>query len=177
NLLCVFFPHSLPKPGLKVVASRVQSRDHISALLGQAPVGKQVSSQLNMAFLLDYFAYQWEKQNNDADSYKEWSEFLDVAEKDRRRDRIIAWRERVMYDDYAVNAEEPIVYKRTAGFVWREVDHTGTHKNRNHTYMYNLKSFGHKMYSRRDTAELTAAEKAVAERVRKGELGGLSPLA
>ncbi len=29
--------------------------------------------------------------------------------------RIISWRDRVMYDDYAVNAEEPIVYKRTAG--------------------------------------------------------------
>ena len=43
-------------------------------------------------------------------------------------------------------------------------------------YMYNLKTFGHKMYSRRDPAELGAAEKAVSERVSKGELGGLSPL-
>lgn len=31
--------------------------------------------------------------------------------------RIIAWRERTMYDDYAANAEEPIIYKRTAGWV------------------------------------------------------------
>ncbi len=43
-------------------------------------------------------------------------------------------------------------------------------------YMYNLKTFGHKTYSRRDQAELVAAEKAVSERVSKGELGGLSPL-
>lgn len=35
-----------------------------------------------------------------------------------RRSRIISWRERTMYDDYAANAEEPIIYKRTAGYVW-----------------------------------------------------------
>ncbi|KXZ43901.1 hypothetical protein GPECTOR_78g89 [Gonium pectorale] len=130
-----------------------------------------------MAFILDYLAYTWEKNNSDAASYKEWADFLDVAEKDRQRDRIIAWRDRVMYDDYAVNSEEPIVYKRTAGFVWREVDPTGKAKNRNHTYMYNLKAFGHRQYSRRDASELAAAEQAVAQRVSKGELGGLSPLA
>ncbi|PNH06869.1 hypothetical protein TSOC_006719 [Tetrabaena socialis] len=129
-----------------------------------------------MAFILDYFSYIWEKNNSDADSYKEWSGFLDVAEKDRRRDRIIAWRDRTMYDDYAANAEEPIIYKRTAGFVWRQLDPTGQAKNRNHTYMYNLQTFGHRTYSRRDGAELTAASKSVAERVKKGELGGLSPL-
>ncbi len=32
--------------------------------------------------------------------------------------RIISWRERTLYDDYAANAEEPIIYKRTAGYVW-----------------------------------------------------------
>ncbi|EFJ45943.1 hypothetical protein VOLCADRAFT_105741 [Volvox carteri f. nagariensis] len=130
-----------------------------------------------MAFILEYLSYAWNKNNDDAASYKEWTEFLDVAEKDRRRDRIIAWRERVMYDDYAVNSEEPIVYKRTAGFVWREVDHTGKHKNRNHTYLYNLHSFGHRVYTRRDPAEIAAAAKSVEDRVSQGELGGLSPLA
>ncbi|GLI68235.1 hypothetical protein VaNZ11_012585 [Volvox africanus] len=130
-----------------------------------------------MAFILEYLSYVWTKNNDDAASYKEWTDFLDVAEKDRRRDRIISWRERVMYDDYAVNAEEPIVYKRTAGFVWREVDHTGKHKNHNHTYMYNLQTFGHRVYSRRDPAELAAAHAVVADRVTKGDLGGLSPLA
>lgn len=130
-----------------------------------------------MAFLLDYFAYLWDKNNDDAASYKEWQQFLDVAEKDRRRDRIISWRERTMYDDYAANAEEPIIYKRTAGFVWRQVDPTGTHKNRNHTYMYNLQTFGHRTYTRRDPAELSAAQNSVESRVATGELGGLSPLA
>lgn len=42
--------------------------------------------------------------------------------------------------------------------------------------MYNLKTFGHKQYTRRDPAEIAAASKAVAARVKKGELGGLSPL-
>ncbi|KAG2482655.1 hypothetical protein HYH03_018428 [Edaphochlamys debaryana] len=130
-----------------------------------------------MSFILDFLSYTWNVQNDDAASYKEWQDFLDVAEKDRRRDRIISWRDRVMYDDYAVNADEPIIYKRTAGFVWREVDPTGQAKNRNHTYMYNLKSFGHRTYSRRDKSDLAAAEQAVAARVKRGELGGLSPLA
>ncbi len=31
------------------------------------------------------------------------------------RSRIISWRDRTMYDDYAANADEPIIYKRTAG--------------------------------------------------------------
>ncbi|PNW80103.1 hypothetical protein CHLRE_08g378050v5 [Chlamydomonas reinhardtii] len=130
-----------------------------------------------MAYILDFLSYMWEKNNDDSASYKEWQDFLDVAEKDRRRDRIIAWRERTMYDDYAANAEEPIIYKRTAGFVWREVDPTGQAKNRNHTYMYNLKTFGHRSYTRRDPSELQAAATSVEARVKSGELGGLSPLA
>ncbi len=39
-----------------------------------------------MAYILDFFSYMWEKNNDDAASYKEWQDFLDVAEKDRRRE-------------------------------------------------------------------------------------------
>ncbi len=44
-------------------------------------------------------------------------------------------------------------------------------------YMYNLQAFGHRTYTRRDPAELSAAQKSVESRVATGELGGLSPLA
>lgn len=43
-------------------------------------------------------------------------------------------------------------------------------------YMYNLKSFGHRTFSRRAASELQAAEAMVASRVKSGELGALSPL-
>ena len=43
-------------------------------------------------------------------------------------------------------------------------------------YLYNLKVYGHKVYTRRDETELSAAQKAVDAAVKKGELGPLSPL-
>lgn len=43
-------------------------------------------------------------------------------------------------------------------------------------YLYNLEVYGHKQYTRRDQAQLQAAQKSVEARVASGELGPLSPL-
>ena len=43
-------------------------------------------------------------------------------------------------------------------------------------YLFFLKLYGHKHFSRRDRAELAAAQQAVASKVQSGELGPLSPL-
>lgn len=43
-------------------------------------------------------------------------------------------------------------------------------------YLYNLEIYGHKQYSRRNKAELEAAQVAVEARAASGELGPLSPL-
>ncbi len=43
-------------------------------------------------------------------------------------------------------------------------------------YAYNLEVYGHQQFSRRDKAELEAAQKAVLARAASGDLGPLSPL-
>lgn len=126
-----------------------------------------------MSFFLEYLQYSWASaaKDYDAQDLAAWTKFLDTAEKDRQRDRIIAWRDRVTGDNYAVNAEQPEYYRRSAGFVWRVPDTSGKNKARNHQYLYNLEVYGHKQYSRRDKADLAKAQSAVDDR-----LGPLSPL-
>ncbi|GAX74487.1 hypothetical protein CEUSTIGMA_g1936.t1 [Chlamydomonas eustigma] len=132
-----------------------------------------------MSFIFELLQHTWSKTIKDADKedLKNWQGFLESAEKDRERDRIIAWKDRTTPDNFAVNSEEPEYYRRTAGFLWRIKDATGTHKARNHQYLYNLEVFGHKQYTRRDPAAIAAAQAEVEARVSKGELGPLSPLA
>lgn len=129
-----------------------------------------------MSFLFEYINHAWGSAAKSYDSadLAAWTQFLEAAEKDRQRDRIISWKDRTTLDDYAVNAEQPEYYRRSAGFVWRVKDSTGTHRARNHQYLYNLEVYGHKVFTRRDKADLVAAEQAVASKA--AELGPLSPL-
>mmetsp|Transcript_9814 Transcript_9814/g.24473 ORF Transcript_9814/g.24473 Transcript_9814/m.24473 type:complete len:133 (-) Transcript_9814:542-940(-) len=131
-----------------------------------------------MSFVTEFIQGTWAARTRDYDSkdLKAWLDFTEQAEKDRQRERILGWKDRVSGDNYAVNAEEPEYYRRTAGFVWRIKDDSGKHKARNHQYLYNLEVYGHKQVSRRDTTELSKAQAAVASRVIAGDLGPLSPL-
>ena len=43
-------------------------------------------------------------------------------------------------------------------------------------YLYNLEVYGHTIYTRRDKAELEAAQKKVNARAASGEIGPLSPI-
>ncbi|KAL6758483.1 hypothetical protein V8C86DRAFT_2593250 [Haematococcus lacustris] len=131
-----------------------------------------------MAFFWEYLNHSWERalKHSDEHALKNWVEFLDSAERDRQRDRIIAWRDRVSGDNFAVNAGEYEYYRRTSGFLWRIPDATCTHKARDHQYLYNLEKYGHKVYTRRDKASLSTAQQEVERRVTSGELGPLSPL-
>lgn len=131
-----------------------------------------------MSFVAEYLQGSWAARTKDYDSkdLQTWLNFVEAAEKDRQRDRIIAWKDRVADDNYAVNAGQSEYYRRTAGFVWRIADESGKHKARDHQYLYNLEVYGHKQYTRRDATELGKAQAAVSSRVVSGELGPLSPL-
>mmetsp|Transcript_13886 Transcript_13886/g.24340 ORF Transcript_13886/g.24340 Transcript_13886/m.24340 type:complete len:133 (+) Transcript_13886:113-511(+) len=131
-----------------------------------------------MAFVGEYLTYLWSRKlpAYDVADLKAWNEFVDGAEKDRQRDRILGWRDRVANDDYAVNSEESEYYRRSAVFAWRIKDPTGKHKARSHQYLYNLEVHGHNVPSRRDKVELAAAQVAVNEKAAVGQLGPLSPL-
>lgn len=131
-----------------------------------------------MFFLFEYFQNSWAAgtEARDAADKANWEDTWNRQEKERQRDRILAWRDRVAHNDYAANSEDSEFYYRSAGTVWRFQDPTGTHKARNHQYLYNLEVLGHKTYSRRDPQELAAAHADVATRVASGELGALSPV-
>lgn len=131
-----------------------------------------------MSFLFEYLNALWASNREGADKADQanWEGFMDSIEKDRQRDRIIAWKDRVTPDNFAVNSEEAEYYRRSAGFVWRIKDPSGTHKARNHQYLYNLDMYGHKEYKRRDKGDLEAAQKKVDARAASGELGPISPL-
>lgn len=131
-----------------------------------------------MSFIFEMLTHSWSQATKGSDKHdlENWQDFLDKTERDRQRDRIIAWKDRTTPDNYAVNSEESEYYRRSAGFVWRVRDPTGAHKARNHQYLYNLEVYGHKQYTRRDQAQLEAAQRAVDARASSGELGPLSPL-
>mmetsp|Transcript_19437 Transcript_19437/g.40665 ORF Transcript_19437/g.40665 Transcript_19437/m.40665 type:complete len:133 (-) Transcript_19437:148-546(-) len=131
-----------------------------------------------MSFVFEMLTNAWGAATKDADNndLANWHSNLDAQEKDRQRDRIIAWKDRVTPDNFAVNTEEPEYYRRSAGFVWRIKDPSGMHKARNHQYLYNLEVYGHKEYTRRDASELAAAQATVDSRAAIGNLGPLSPL-
>uniref|UniRef100_A0A6U2FFM1 Uncharacterized protein n=1 Tax=Chlamydomonas euryale TaxID=1486919 RepID=A0A6U2FFM1_9CHLO len=131
-----------------------------------------------MAFVFEMLTHAWGAATRDADrkDLENWQGFLDATERDRQRDRIIAWKDRTTPDNFAVNSEEPEYYRRSAGFVWRIKDPSGTHKARNHQYLYNLEVYGHKEYTRRDKSELEQAQSKVDSRAATGDLGPLSPL-
>uniref|UniRef100_A0A7S3RAY3 Uncharacterized protein n=1 Tax=Dunaliella tertiolecta TaxID=3047 RepID=A0A7S3RAY3_DUNTE len=131
-----------------------------------------------MSFLKEYLGWKWSEGASDYDAkdLKAWNDYLQSAEKDRQRDRIISWRDFVTTDNATVSTEDPHYYRRTAGFVWRIKDESGKHKARNHSYLYNLELHGHKQYTRRDKKELEAMQQEVNARVATGQLGPLNPL-
>lgn len=131
-----------------------------------------------MSFVNEFIQGSWALRTRDYDSndLKNWLNFVETAEKDRQRDRILAWKDRVTDDNYAANAGVSEYYRRTAGFLWRIPDETGKHKARDHQYLYNLEVYGHKTYTRRTADDLSKAQASVSARVVSGELGPLSPL-
>eukprot|EP00798_Chlamydomonas_sp_ICE-L_P003355 gene3355-13385_t len=123
-----------------------------------------------MSFVLEYISGLWEtgSSKNDQADFNQWQGYLEKEGDNRKRDRILLWKDRVTHDDYAVNSEEPEFYRRTAGFVWRFKDETG--------YLYNMKVYGHRVFTRREDSDLQAAHGNVANRAATGDLGPLSPL-
>mmetsp|Transcript_18567 Transcript_18567/g.39856 ORF Transcript_18567/g.39856 Transcript_18567/m.39856 type:complete len:132 (+) Transcript_18567:106-501(+) len=130
-----------------------------------------------MSFVFEYLqgAFGRAQAGYDQKDVENWSNFLQQADRDRQRDRLVLWRDRTTTDDFAASGDSEY-YRRTAGFVWRYKDVTGKHQARNHQYLYNLEVYGHRQYTRRDKADLQAAEQSVQARVVSGELGPLSPL-
>lgn len=67
--------------GLRSTGVRLQAR-----CLARACFVEKVAAASTMAFILEYLSYVWDKNHDDAATYKEWTDFLDVAEKDRKRE-------------------------------------------------------------------------------------------
>ncbi|MEW5310904.1 MAG: hypothetical protein WDW38_002658 [Sanguina aurantia] len=58
-----------------------------------------------MSSVLTYLQNSWSRSNPDAASKENWEATMDVVEKDRQRDRILAWRDRVGGNDCPVRRE------------------------------------------------------------------------
>nr|7AR9_i Chain i, NUOP5 [Polytomella sp. Pringsheim 198.80]7ARD_i Chain i, NUOP5 [Polytomella sp. Pringsheim 198.80] len=126
-------------------------------------------------FFFEFLQGKISDSQKEVDSQAEWYAEYDKLEKARQKRRIWKWRDSDSRDEYAINAEEPVIYIRSSLFGRTEVDPTGKNTNRNHQYLYNLKVLGHKTYTRRDPNELQKAQAEVDTLSAAGRLGPLSP--
>ncbi|MEW5301649.1 MAG: hypothetical protein WDW36_004496 [Sanguina aurantia] len=154
-----------------------------------------------MSSVLTYLQNSWSRSNPDAASKENWEATMDVVEKDRQRDRILAWRDRVGGNDCPVrrelapwrsdavcpNTTGPGSSRRALGLTQAAAKvSTQRHvSGRSHgaggvspsgPYLYNLEVYGHKVYSRRSAKDIASADEENSRRVEAGELGPLSPL-